>query len=260
MRLRPPRPSRLRCALAVVVPGLLAGCGGSAAQGDAAPDLLVTRGSASSRANDEGMAATATVGGLDRRAVQRTFAQAFSEIRGCVDRGRQRLPYLGGEVGLAIRIGPTGQLVAAELSRSTLGDAETERCILRALRARRWPRPVGGQIGEASQSYGFEPPVTDPPRVASTEELREAMARSAEPGEQPFDELIAQLERCRQQAGAGSLAVTFYLDEDGMAQSSGVSGEGEAPARAAPCVATVIATTSFPGLGAPFVKVTVRLP
>ncbi|MBW2457519.1 MAG: AgmX/PglI C-terminal domain-containing protein [Deltaproteobacteria bacterium] len=203
-----------------------------------------------------------TVGGLNRRAVQRTFNEAMPTMRGCIDDGRKQLPFLGGDIAVAIEIDPSGKALSVLLTKSTLGDHRVEACIVKALEAKQWPRPVGGKVGQTSSSFGWQSDHLDPPQQWSTERLASAMAAEVDPEEEnpgppPFSELEAKLGECRNEAGASPMDVTVYLDEDGMPQSFGVSVDDAQGLKAIDCLSTVLQTTSFPAPGGSFAKVTV---
>ena len=75
-----------------------------------------------------------------------------------------------------------------------------------------------------------------------------------------FAQLSGQLDGCRKDAGAQTLTVTMYLDEDGLVQAVGLSSGDDKREQALRCVEAVVKTTSFPGPGGSFAKVTVKVP
>ncbi len=242
---------------------MTAACGGAPPPGAEEPEgMTVTHhdqnpdGSVSGGGDQ--MHVEGTVGGLNRGAVQRTFNEAMPMMRKCIDDRRKQLPYLGGDVAVAIEIDPSGKALSVVLTQSTLGDHRAEACIVAALELRRWPRPVGGKVGQTSSSFGWQSDHLDPPQEWSLERLATAMAAEIEPGEEnpgppPIAELQAKLGKC----GAGPTEVTIYLDEDGMPQSFGLFGEGSQRPKTIDCLNTVLQTTSFPAPGDSFAKVTV---
>jgi len=197
---------------------------------------------------------------LDRASVQRVVDKATPEVDGCVAKARKRLPYLGGHVSISLTVNTSGRAVDAYLPRTSLGDAETEACILKAFTSKQWPRPVGGEVGQIEQSFDFAAGYDEPPRELSVEELGARMAADSEEGSSPLAALRRQLDECRRDAGGGALAVTFYFDEDGFVQAVGV-GTADAAGRAAvDCVTAIVKTTSFPSSQDVFVKATVTVP
>jgi hypothetical protein len=234
----------------------LCGCAGAAAPASAeqaSDDPAGARGGATG-----GMSVAGAVGGLDSAAVQRVVQQVTPEVDRCVAAARKRLPYLGGHVGISLTVNRSGRTVEAFLPRTSLGDVDTEACILSAFTSKQWPRPVGGEVGKIEQSFDFSAGYDEPPRELSIDELGARMAADSEDGSSPLEAFVGQLDACRR--GGGALAVTFYLDENGLVQAVGV-GTADAAARAAvDCVTAIVKTTSFPASRDVYAKTTVTVP
>jgi len=95
------------------------------------------------------------LGSLDERAVAKKLEQLTNgPIEKCHEQGRSRLEYLTGDVKLFMRIGKDGRVKYTFLEQSTLGDRETEKCILDVLSNADWPKPVGGE-GEVRNGFGW---------------------------------------------------------------------------------------------------------
>ncbi len=73
-----------------------------------------------------------------------------------------------------------------------------------------------------------------------------------------YDELVSKLDGCRKEAGSERLELTWYLDEDGMAEAAGLASSDEKGRTAAECISMVAKTTSFPSPG-PDQRVKVRV-
>lgn len=245
-----------RFGVAVVVSGwLLLGCSSSV---PVAQETTTTSSHASGRRASSGMRASATIGGMNQEAVETTSRSALPEARGCLDEGRRRAPYLGGDVEIFLRVDRQGRAIVVLLPRSTLGDHDVEACILEALRNKQWPRPVGGEVGEIRQSFSFAAPDDQPvPRDWSGEALAQAWA-AVDDGK-AYGELLSKLNDCRSDAKLDRLGVTWYVDEDGMAGGFGVASDDENARSAIDCLATVVTTTSFPEPGREGAKVVVTL-
>jgi hypothetical protein len=247
-----------------------AACGGAAPPAADEPEgMKVTHHQRGSGGTVEGggeqMQVEGTIGGLNRAAVQKTFNEAMPTMKGCITKGRQQLPSLGGDIDVYLEIDPRGQAQTVLLTKTTLGDHRVEACVVKALESKQWPRPVGGKLGTTSSSFSFRAAHADPPKDWTAQQLEAAMTADMEepetedeaPGPPPFGELLTKLTQCRKDAGTGPLDVTLYLDEDGMPQSFGVSLADAQGRRALDCLGTVIQTTSFPSPGDSFAKVTV---
>jgi hypothetical protein len=192
--------------------------------------------------------AESEIGGLDDAKVKQTFEHLSSRLTGCYAAGAQRLPYLGGDVRFVVRIARDGSVRWAYVRDSTLGDRDTEVCMLGVLKAASWPKPLGGE-GLAENSFAFEPGNEERPPVAwSPEQLGPALrsARSA-------------LSQCRKKAGAKSIKATLYVETDGKATSVGVASADEKGEAAAPCVVEALKGLKFPSPGSYASKVSVTL-
>lgn len=204
-----------------------------------------------------GFSSSQNVGGLDPDQVKAAVHRITPEVDRCVEKGRKRLPILGGEVALSVTVGAGGRAEATYVSHSTMGDQSVERCIVEVFRSQQWPRPVGGKIGKIDQHFEFD----SGEELISWQgaELERAMS-AEEDGKGAFEELKKKLSECGTEAGATRLEVTLYLDEDGIAQTAGVASSDGKAAKAGACVETVVKTTSFPAPGRSFTKVTVSIP
>lgn len=247
--------------IALLIPLAAVGCAGADTVAAKPDGWTVTHPERSSGGGGERMTAMGEMGAIDQKGAAATFGGALPQINECIAGGRKRQPYLGGEVDIFVRIDGTGKAELVHLQRSTLGDHEVEACIRNAIAAKQWPRPVGGKVGEARRSLSFAPEGhLEVPQQWSAAELAEAMAADNEGEEGAFRELKAQLDECRKKTGVAQLSVTWYLDEDGMAQSVGLFADDPKGREAAGCLQTVLSTTSFPSPRDFRVKATVTVP
>ncbi|HVY39271.1 MAG TPA: AgmX/PglI C-terminal domain-containing protein [Polyangia bacterium] len=104
------------------------------------PDILI--GSASVR------------GSLDKEIIRRIVRQHLNEVRYCYVNALAAHPTLAGRVVVQFTIAPTGSVLAAVLSSSTLGNLAVESCVVGAVRRWEFPQPQGG--GLASVTYPFQ--------------------------------------------------------------------------------------------------------
>lgn len=247
------------------------GCSSAAQQADA-PRADGADGRASQGAAGESMSAMGETGALNKADVQATFQRAMPSVNRCVAAGRERLPFLSGDIEIFLRIDVNGRADAAIFTQSTLGDHRVEDCILKVFRGQQWPRPVGGRVGEVVQTFGFSrDPDEEAPLEWTAESLAAAMAAEAaadaeeaggEPaaGPPPFAELEQKLDACRREAGVSRLQLTMHFDEDGMPRGVGLSSPDEGARKALECVKTTIETTSFPSPRSNFAKMTLTIP
>ena len=88
---------------------------------------------------------------------------------------------MGGAVTFFIAVNLDGTVKDAHLEQSTLGDRETEKCLIDVLRGQKWPRPIGGKVGEARNSMDLDPPDdVRPPIDWSPAEIEEGLKEVTE--------------------------------------------------------------------------------
>ena len=92
-------------------------------------------------------------GHLDRETIQRVIRQHRREIRDCYQRELQRNPELAGRVVVNFLIDPAGNVAAARIQESDIGDDNVEECLVR--RIRRWRFPQPSTPGNVRVNYPF---------------------------------------------------------------------------------------------------------
>ncbi len=213
----------------------LAGCGGEVTT-NKPPD---TGGTTPSTDNNGGANFEAEIGALDQDKVQATLQRASSSLGACFQNGVRRIPFMGGEIRFALRIAQSGVATVAYLKESTLGDRDTESCMLGALRGASWPAPVGGKEGLAEGGFSFDPSADErPPVTLEPDRLGKELAKAKQ-----------ALATCRESQGAGPIKATMYLDTDGKPLSVGVSSADPKGDAAASCVVDALRGMSFPSPG-----------
>jgi len=190
-----------------------------------------------------GPSVNGTVGALDEAAVKKEAGTATKKAEACVEKARELLPYVEGAMTISLKVDRSGKVIEAYLVDNDFGFDKTESCILEAFEAGSWPKPVGGDVGEISQSLAFESGAAEPPQDWPEAELKAAMVEEEAEG---FDTLMKKLGACRAEAKAGPMKATIYIDEDGLVQAVGTSVADAAGKAATPCVVTQVQTTSFP--------------
>lgn len=195
-----------------------------------------------------GVRSMSEVGGLNEDAVEGTFKRSLRALESCLGQGSSRVEFLGGSVSFFLKIGQSGEVEHAHLESSTLGDRETERCMLKALKKQDWPKPVGGNVGLARKSFDFDPPNdVRPPTDWSEDEVRPALKK-----------LNGQLSECKN-GSRGHFQATAYVAPDGSVLAAGVTPPDEAGESDVDCLVEVIQQATFPSPGSWPAKVTFRL-
>jgi hypothetical protein len=231
----------------IVVPGALCLALGCAAK-PPPPAEEAPKAVDEGRARKAGPSFESEIGALDDTKVKQTFEHVSFKLTGCFTQGAQRIAYLAGEVRFVVRVAKDGSARWVFLKDSTLGDRETEACMIGALKAASWPKPEGGE-GLAENSFTFDPGSEERPPVAwSPEQLGAAQkkARSA-------------LAQCRKEAGTKSIKATMYVETDGKATSVGVASGDEKGNAAADCVASALKGLKYPSPGSYASKVTISV-
>ena len=97
------------------------------------------------------------VGALDAGKVAAVFKTASGSLQECYASGVSRVAFMSGDIKLAVRVAEDGSAKYAFVKESSLGDRQTEECMLGVLRKQTWPKPVGGKEGNAETTFGFDP-------------------------------------------------------------------------------------------------------
>jgi hypothetical protein len=181
------------------------------------------------------------IGGLDQDAVSARFAAMQRDVQRCLEDGLGRLDALGGEFTVALVIKLDGSVRDAFMKASTLGDRETERCVLAAARGRSWPRPLSGE-GKAEHTYSADAMVD----VRAIDGKRIERARTS---------IMKQLYKCLS-GKRGRWSATVYLRWDGAVVSAGVAPPNAAAEEKSDCVVDVLETFNFGRQRARMSKVT----
>lgn len=230
--------------IALPATAALVGCGGA----EPAPAAPLVREAEPVEEQRPAMSARGEIGGMNEEKVQAAFQRASYKLRRCYEKGVQRIPYLGGEIRFKVRVTEEGTARWAFVKESTLGDRETEACMLDVLKKTKWPKPVGGE-GLAENSFIFEPSSDERPPVPWTPEQLGTPYKKARP----------VLESCRSRAGASQLTATMYIDTNGKPLSVGVSSADERGEDAAECIADALREITFPSPGSYASKVSVNI-
>ncbi len=118
-----------------------------------------------------GQGGTSVQGSLSRDVIQRMVRVNVGRIRQCYEHALQKAPNLTGRVSIRFVIGPTGKVVQASDSGSTLGDPGVIACVLAAVRRISFPSPTGGGPVVVTYPSVFSPgtgasPATPPAKPA----------------------------------------------------------------------------------------------
>lgn len=239
------RPSRRRATLLTAALASLislAGCGGSEKKAESPESEWVVEPD-----NDTGeeLDVMQEFGGMNQEKVDRAFRKVYPALSECLMAGQRRVKFLGGDVQFLVKVDMTGRARHAHIEQSNLGDYETEQCMLDAIKSRRWPKPVGGRIGLARSSIGFDPPGdVRPPVPWSDQDIQKALST-----------LSPDLSACGR---GGPFLITAYVKTNGGVLSAGVAHSDEAGDETARCLVDAVKGATFGSPGSWPAKVTFR--
>lgn len=229
-------------ALFALFTSLTLGCGGSSPAAQTADDRPEAQ-----EPRRGGPSVSSEIGGLDEDKVDSAFKSSLSGLQRCLDQGAQRVEFLGGSVSFFVKIDTSGRADAAYLEKSTLGDRETEKCMLGALRAKTWPKPVGGEHGLARKSFDFDPP----------NDVRAPADYARDHLDKGLGKIAGKLESCK--SAQGAYEATIYVATDGSVLAAGVTPPDEDGEGSVDCLVSTLKAASFPSPGSWPAKITFRL-
>ena len=194
------------------------------------------------------VAMSAEIGGLSEEKVDKTFQSALSDFQRCLDDGAKRVEFLGGSVSFFIKIDEHGKVDHAHLEKSTIGDRDTEKCLLDSLRHKRWPKPVGGVHGLARKSFDFDPP----------NDVRAPTSWDGDRVSEGIAKLSHKLAACKN-GSSGAFEATVYVAIDGSVLAAGVTPPDEAGESDVDCLVSALKGAALPSPGSWPAKVTFSL-
>ncbi len=162
------------------------------------------------------------LGSVDQKAVERKLDSLNGQLETCHKQGRDRVDVLSGDVKVFLRIDQEGKVRYGYFEESTLGDRDTEKCILDVFGRSTWPKPVGGE-GEIRHGFGWGPGGERAPTSWSSDKVTTALGSS--------NEVKKDLEKCK--AGVkGDFKIVAYVEEDESASAGGDAPEPPSKASA----------------------------
>jgi hypothetical protein len=210
------------------------GCGGDEKKADTVDDFQIE---SEPEEQASGVEMSSEIGGLNQEDVDRAFEKSQRGILSCLRSGAARVEFLGGDVNFFIKIDESGNLKNAHMEASTLGDRDTEKCMLGALEGKPWPKPVGGKTGLARKSFSFDMPNdVRPPTDWDTESVRETL-----------DELSNEIGECTPNSSA--YTITMYVGTDGEVMAAGVAHSQDGGDSEADCLVSTLKSATFPSPG-----------
>jgi hypothetical protein len=154
------------------------------------------------------------LGSIDPRKVEQTFASLVSgTLESCHKQGRDRVEYLTGDVKVFLRIDGNGRVKYGFFEDSTLGDRETEKCIMGIFNGTSWPKPEGGEA-EVRSGFGWGPGGEREPTAWSSDKVTTALVDAKD--------VKKDVDKCKRGV-SGDFRVTAYVE---ASEGDGGSGAG----------------------------------
>ncbi len=164
------------------------------------------------------------LGSIDERKVQQTFDSLVNgTLENCHKQGRDRLEYLTGDVKVFLRIDGNGHVKYGFFEDSTIGDRDTEKCIMGVFSSTTWPKPEGGEA-EVRSGFGWGPGGEREPTAWSSDKVTTALVESKD--------VKKDIDKCKKGV-SGDFRVTAYVEADEGGDSGG-SGGGAKPGKNKP--------------------------
>lgn len=192
--------------LAVVV-----ACGGTPAELPKVEDPSSQQTGGSARKSGPTPQVSQELGSIDPKKVEQTFAGLQQgALEGCHKQGRERTDVLSGDVKVFLRIDGSGKVRYGYFEDSTLGDRETEKCILSELGRASWPKPEGGEA-EVRSGFGWGPGDERAPSSWSSDKVLQSLAESKD--------VKKNVASCKSGV-KGDFKVTAYVEHDDTAAAA----------------------------------------
>jgi TonB family protein len=94
-------------------------------------------------------------GSLDKDIIRRIIRRHLNEVKFCYEQELARNQELGGRIAVNFTIAPTGQVAAAVVQSTTMGNVRVESCLVGAVRRWEFPKPAGGGLVIATYPFNF---------------------------------------------------------------------------------------------------------
>ncbi len=96
-------------------------------------------------------------GSIDKDIIRRIVRAHINEVRYCYNQGLVRDPNLEGKVTVKFTIAATGKVASSDVAKSTVDDTNVGRCIAKAVKRWKFPKPPGGGVVVVSYPFALVP-------------------------------------------------------------------------------------------------------
>jgi hypothetical protein len=183
------------------------------------PDIDPTQGLEGSESMDkkkDGPSVSQELGSIDQKAVEASFTKLLNgPLEKCHKDGHSRIDYLSGDMKVFLRIDQDGKVKYGYFEESKVGDRDTERCVLDALKATDWPKPDGGEA-EVRNTFHWEPGAERAPTQWEAEKVLSALDDAKD--------VKGQVIKCKANV-QGDILLTGYVEHDESAPAAPPKGK-----------------------------------
>lgn len=209
-------------------------------------DGAQTSGGSSRGGGQDALQVEGLMGTLSTMAINRGLEPRMPRFASCFTNRYEQVEMLGGRIQLSFRVATDGSVRWVYARASTVGDRETERCLLDVAGSTRFSEPQGGEA-EFNWPLALDPPEdVRPPFNWETDRIAEVL--DANGGE--------VLSSCRPGA---SFIVTVYVAPGGAILTAGASTVDQQAADAIDCIVDAVKLWEMPDPGSYPAKVTFEL-
>jgi hypothetical protein len=230
-------------AVAILGGLLLGACGGEPEPKNVEP---VTTTTAAPPDTGPHIVASQELGSIDDRAVSQKFDQLGDKFKACQDAATKRLPFIAGSAKFFMRVGPDGRVKWSYLEDSSLGDFETEKCLLGTINDADWPKPIGGDA-TVERDLTFDVGDARPPAEWTSDRVAATVGKHKK-----------ALDKCLGPAGNAKFNVTAYVEphgKEGKVVAAGVSTSSKEGQAQAECIVDAVKAMKMPSPGSYAAKV-----
>ena len=187
------------------------------------------------------------MGTIPERLIEQRMSARQARLVRCFQSRMQQLEFLAGSMELHFRVDSEGRVTRVGPHRSTVGDRETELCMLAVAQSTRFPRPSGGNAAEFTWSF----------EVEVSEDVRAPVTWQQVRVSDSIKEHRSELSTC---PGCSGCELTAYVAPGGRVMAVGAAARRPIGERAFDCVVRSVASWRLPDPGSYPAKVTFRLP
>jgi hypothetical protein len=194
---------------------------------------------------DDGIQIEGLMGTISQTSVSRALEPRMGRFAQCFSDRYDALDMVGGSIQFSFRIQTDGTVKWVYPRASTIGDRQTEACLLGVAGSTRFDRPQGGEA-EFSWPLAFDPP----------EDVRPPLTWEAERATETINEHSSNV---RSACGRGPFLVTAYVRPGGEVMAVGASTTDQTSADNLDCVTTAVAGWMLPDPGSYPAKITFEI-